>query len=216
MSAVVLLAHGSPDPRSGDAVRRTAKEMTAHLRTPVVAAFLDHEGPGLAAAVDGIAGEVVVLPLLLSSAFHARVDVPAAVALTTRPVTLLAPLGHPPALLDELLLRATGPAVVVAAGTRIAEERDAFGTAVAEASRRTGVSAVAAYATGVGLPIEGALVEGAVVVPWLLAPGRLLDSVLERSRGHRVIGAGLLLEPTLRTILVEAVARGAAARRRAG
>lgn len=203
----VLLAHGSPDPRSGHVVCMTAQLLTERLGSPVVAAFLDHQGPDLAEAVAGGDHDVVVLPLLLSSAYHARVDVPAAVATVGLRVIRLEPIGHPAAVLDELLLRAEGPAVVVAAGTKVDEERDAFATAVTAASARTGVPATAAFATGPGARIEDAGSAGAVI-PWLLAPGRLFDVVRESARalGWPVVGAGLLLEPTLIDVLASRLA----------
>jgi sirohydrochlorin ferrochelatase len=168
----------------------------------VVAAFLDHDPRDLVGVVSsrGAAEDVVVLPLLLSTAFHARVDVPAAVAALDRDATLLEPVGHPAALLDALLLRCAGPAVVVSAGTRVDEERAAFARAVAAASARTRVPALAAYATGPGRRLEDATRPGgSAVVPWLLAPGRLLDSVTADARTHgcRTVGSGLLVEELL-------------------
>jgi sirohydrochlorin ferrochelatase len=83
--AVVALAHGSRDPRSARTIREivaTTKQMRPDLR--IEPAFLDHARPGLDAVVDRLAAkgirEIVVVPLLLTSAYHARVDVPAAVA----------------------------------------------------------------------------------------------------------------------------------------
>jgi sirohydrochlorin ferrochelatase len=202
MTLAVLLAHGSPDPRSGELVRRTADLLSGRLGSPVVAAFLDHEGPDLAAAVTGTADEVAVLPLLLSSAYHARVDVPDAVARLDRQVARLAPLGHPDSVLDALLLRAGGRVVVVAAGTKVDEERVAFAASVVAASLRTGVPATSAFATGPGPRLDD-VGEVDVVVPWLLAPGRLMDvvHVSADALGRRVDGNGLLLEPTMLDVL---------------
>jgi sirohydrochlorin ferrochelatase len=194
MTRVVLLAHGSPDARSSEVVRSAAEQVGARLvGVEVVAAFLDHDAPRLEAAVDVADADVVVLPLLLSAAFHARVDVPAAVAALDRPVRLLDPLGHPAAVLDALLAEASPVAVVVAAGTRVDAERTAFAEAVAAAADRTRVTAYAAFATGPGPSVADALVPGATVVPWLLAPGRLLDAVRAEAWGHEVL-PGCLLE----------------------
>lgn len=194
MTRVVLLAHGSPDPRSGAAVRAAAAQVAVRLAdADVVAAFLDHDSPDLHGAAAGAEADVVVLPLLLSAAFHARVDVPAAVAALDRPVTLLDPLGHPAPVLDALLSQVPGgTAVVVAAGTRVDSERQAFSDAVSAAASRTGVTAYAAFATGPGPSVADALVAGATIVPWLLAPGRLLDAVRAEAWGHDVLGGGLL------------------------
>lgn len=207
MTVCVLLAHGSPDPRSASLVHETAARVAERLGAPVGAAFLDHDAPDLRAAVADVADheDVVVLPLLLSTAFHARVDVPAAVAALDRDVRLLEPLGHPAALLDDLLRGRATPVVVVAAGTSVAEEREAFRRAVVASSGRTRVPATAAFATGPGRRIADATRPGAaIVVPWLLAPGRLLDSVHEAATSHACAtsGDGLLREPGLLDVLV--------------
>jgi sirohydrochlorin ferrochelatase len=200
MTYGVLLAHGSPDPRSARWVACAAAGAADRAGFPVVGAFLDHDAPRLDAAVAAAApdDDVVVLPLLLSAAFHARVDVPAAVAELPRAVTLLDPLGHPPAALDAALLRAGASCVVVAAGTKVDDERAAFGAAVSASSARTGVPATVAFATGPGARLTDSP-AGTVVVPWLLAPGRLLDSVLASAleSSYPVAGGPLLDEPTM-------------------
>lgn len=201
MSAVVLLAHGSPDPRSQRAVQDTVTAVARGSGSTVTAAFLDHDERDLRTVVAQIDDDehVAVLPLLLATAFHARVDVPAAVSALDRPVDLLDPIGHPSGVLDSILRRCAGPTVLVAAGTRDDEQRAAFAHAVARAAARTSVPAVAAYATGPGRRLTDATRPGgATVVPWLLAPGRLLDSVHESAGRHgcRSVGYGLLREPS--------------------
>jgi sirohydrochlorin ferrochelatase len=79
--ALIALAHGSRDPRSARTVREivaATKQMRPDLR--IEAGFLDHSRPDLDGLVDRLAArghrEIVVVPLLLTSAYHARVDVP--------------------------------------------------------------------------------------------------------------------------------------------
>lgn len=79
--ALVALAHGSRDPRSARSVREivaNTKRLRPDLR--IEPAFLDHVKPDLSSVVGRLAArghtEVVVVPLLLSSAHHAKVDVP--------------------------------------------------------------------------------------------------------------------------------------------
>ncbi|MBA2443809.1 MAG: sirohydrochlorin chelatase [Nocardioidaceae bacterium] len=90
--ALIALAHGSRDPRSARTVREivaTTKQLRPDLKIEV--AFLDHVKPDIHTVVDRLMGkgytEVVVVPLLLTSAFHARVDVPQVVqqVAVTRP-----------------------------------------------------------------------------------------------------------------------------------
>ena len=82
--ALVALAHGSRDPRSAKTVRALVSEVRAmrpDLR--IETAFLDLSRPDFHTVVDRLVRsgveEIVVVPLLLTEAFHARVDVPSAV-----------------------------------------------------------------------------------------------------------------------------------------
>ncbi|HEY7044099.1 MAG TPA: CbiX/SirB N-terminal domain-containing protein, partial [Nocardioidaceae bacterium] len=79
--ALIALAHGSRDARSARTVRdivATTKAMRPDLK--IEPAFLDHSRPELSAVVDRLVArghsEIVVVPLLLTEAYHARVDVP--------------------------------------------------------------------------------------------------------------------------------------------
>ena len=83
--ALVALAHGSRDPRSAATVKALVDEvrrMRPDLR--IEPAFLELSKPSFQTAVDKLvrAGfdEIVVVPLLLTEAYHAKVDVPEAVA----------------------------------------------------------------------------------------------------------------------------------------
>ena len=79
--ALIALAHGSRDPRSA----RTVREIVAATKAlrpdlKIEPAFLDHSRPDLDSVVDRLVArghtEIVVVPLLLTEAYHARVDVP--------------------------------------------------------------------------------------------------------------------------------------------
>jgi sirohydrochlorin ferrochelatase len=83
--ALIALAHGSRDPRSSATIEELVAEvrrMRPDLR--VETAFLELSRPNFGKVVDKLvrAGydEIVVVPLLLSEAYHARVDVPSALA----------------------------------------------------------------------------------------------------------------------------------------
>ena len=86
--ALVALAHGSRDPRSAATINALVAQIRAQrpdLR--VESAFLELSRPSFHPVVDrlGRAGfdEIVVVPLLLTEAYHAKVDVPSAVAEVT-------------------------------------------------------------------------------------------------------------------------------------
>lgn len=86
--ALIALAQGSRDPRSAATIESLVAEVRA-LRPDlrVETAFLEFSRPPFGKVVDKLvrAGfeEIVVVPLLLSEAHQARVDVPAAIAETT-------------------------------------------------------------------------------------------------------------------------------------
>jgi sirohydrochlorin ferrochelatase len=86
--ALVALAHGSRDPRSAATIKALVGEVRAmrpDLR--IEPAFLELSKPSFGTVVDRLvrAGfdEIVVVPLLLSEAHHAKVDVPDAIAEAT-------------------------------------------------------------------------------------------------------------------------------------
>jgi len=81
--ALVALAHGSRDPRSAATITALVEEVRAmRPDLKVERAFLDLARPSLDTTIGRLARkheEIVVVPLLLTDAFHAKVDVPAAV-----------------------------------------------------------------------------------------------------------------------------------------
>jgi len=86
--ALVALAHGSRDPRSAETITALVDEVRAmrpDLR--IEPAFLELSKPSFATVVNRLvkAGydEIVVVPLLLTEAFHAKVDVPEVIAEAT-------------------------------------------------------------------------------------------------------------------------------------
>jgi len=86
--ALITLAHGSRDPRSAATINALVAE-TRGLRPDlrIEPAFLELARPDFAHVVARLvkAGfdEIVVVPLLLSEAYHAKVDVPRAIAQAT-------------------------------------------------------------------------------------------------------------------------------------
>ncbi|AEV88439.1 cobalamin biosynthesis protein CbiX [Actinoplanes sp. SE50] len=80
--AVVLVAHGSRDPRAAASTEALARAVRrARPEWLVRAAYLDHAGPRPLDVLSGL-GErrAVLVPLLLTAAYHGRVDLPAVLA----------------------------------------------------------------------------------------------------------------------------------------
>ena len=81
----MAVAHGSKDPRAAVTITSLldlARSRAAARETGAVdarAAFLDHCAPSLADVLDGVR-EAVLVPLLLTAAYHSKSDIPAQVA----------------------------------------------------------------------------------------------------------------------------------------
>ena len=78
----MAVAHGSSDPRAAasvDALLSLVRARAAAAGYPgldVRAAYLGHAAPTLAQALGAVDGAAVVLPLLLTAAYHSKTDIP--------------------------------------------------------------------------------------------------------------------------------------------
>ena len=134
-SPLVLVAHGSADPRAAVQTRALAR------RVGGVPAFLDHAGPRPGEVLFGLARRghrsAVLVPLLFTAAYHGRVDIPAGLAearaagltLDVAIADVLGPVDGvvPPELVDALCARLPerpDGVVLAAAGTRDAAARE--------------------------------------------------------------------------------------------
>lgn len=199
---LVAVAHGSRDPRSSATVRALVDVVRS--RAPgldVRPAFLDFDEPGFGEVLAGLDRPAVVVPLLLGSAYHARVDIPAVIEESgAREVRIAEVLGPDPALLDVAAARlavlghAPGdPGLgVVLAGTGSSNQA---ANAVVHRLAARWPRAVAAFATA-SPRVADAVAElrerGArriAVASWFLAPGRLLDRVHDQAGGAPVAEA---------------------------
>jgi sirohydrochlorin ferrochelatase len=195
--AVVLLAHGSPDPRHARGVEALAARVRGLAPGRAVhTAYLDHHPPTPAEAA-AAAGRGAVVPVLLTPAYHVRVDVPDAVsamgAAAPGPFWATASLGPDPLLLAaaaEVLDRAgiapdPGTAVVLyAAGS---SDSAAVATITATLAAHPpagdwGPWRVAALDGGQALPaVLGELpseVRRTVAVSFMVAEGILRDRMV--------------------------------------
>jgi len=223
--AVVLVAHGSRDPRAAAATSALARSVRiAQPAWDVHAAYLDHAGPR---PLDVLASlgrrRAVLVPLLLTAAYHGRVDMPAVLAearaLPVR-VSLAEVLGPVSSLLLDGLIRRLGDpgldaVVLAAAGTRdaaaratVAEAADALG---ARLSVPSGVGYASAASPTAGEAVAALRARGArrvAVASYFLAPGRLYDVAVESaiSAGAVVVAPPLTDAPELVRLVQERVA----------
>ncbi|SOB85327.1 sirohydrochlorin chelatase [Streptomyces sp. 1331.2] len=124
---LLAVAHGSRDPAAVTSVRALLRVVrTLRPELPVRCCFLDLARPSLEDALAQLAGrQPILVPLLLGTGYHLRVDLPAALAAAGLPRTHLAPaLGPHPLLAEALADRLTesgappqAPVVLAGAGS---------------------------------------------------------------------------------------------------
>ncbi|WP_228984220.1 sirohydrochlorin chelatase [Streptomyces sp. DH12] len=224
---LLVVAHGSRDPRHAATVHALVREAAA-LRpgVRVETAFLDFTVPSVPAVLERLAAEgardVVVLPLLLTRAFHAKADVPA--VLRQAPPSLrirqAAVLGPSPLLLAAVERRlyeagltpadkgSTG--VVLASAGSTDPEANAVIAETARELRRAGWCAVRPAFASASLPrtedaVRALRSEGArlvAVAPYVIAPGRLPDRIAAGAAAADVLADVLGPSPELARLLL--------------
>jgi sirohydrochlorin ferrochelatase len=233
--AVTLTAHGSRDPRAARATEALTRAVAArHPQWQVRASYLDHAGPRprevLASFARAGHRRAVLVPLLLTAAYHGRIDVPGEITaardehpgLAVEQADVLGPVDGrvPERLLDGLITR-LGPAevdalVLAAAGSRNARARATVEQAAAALSVRLRLPCRVAYASAAP-PLSGDVVrdlraggyDRVGLVSYFLAPGVLWDSTLGSAReaGVSVVAEPLTDVPAIaELVLVRAVA----------
>ena len=212
---LVAVAHGSRDPRAAATVDRlmsrvrTSAAARGLAALPVHTAYLGHAAPSPAQVLGALpGGPVVVLPLLLTAAYHSRTDLPAMLraAAACRPghpgggqeIRYGDPLGPHPLLIAALERRLAeadvpadpGTSVVLAAagssdpGARATIARLAARWQAARGWRDVVPSYASAAAPTPAQAVATLRATGArrvVVASYLLAPGRFADQVRDQS-----------------------------------
>ncbi|MEU8345174.1 sirohydrochlorin chelatase [Spirillospora sp. NPDC048832] len=201
---MVAVAHGSRDPRAAATVAALLGAVRARRPdVPAHAAFLDHGPPAPDRVLDGLARDgadaAVVLPLLLTAAYHSKTDIPGVLnrvrALHPRlALRTAATLGPHPLLMDALerRLREAGvepgdpdtAVVLVSAGSSDASANATIARLARRWRARGWRDAVPAYASAAG-PKPGEAVAAlreagaprVAVASYFLAPGYFADKV---------------------------------------
>lgn len=230
--ALILTAHGSADPRSAEVTHAVADRIR-RLRPwlDVRVAFCERSEPNLREVLKNLDRPGLVTPLLLASAYHARVDIPSMIDDANIPVRQADTLGEDPRLvgvLDERIAELgldrspdTG-VLVVAVGSSHAAANARTATLASALSDFGWAQVQVAYATTEPSVAHGiaALRRGGAsriaLAPWFIAPGRITDRVAAVAVDHGVsmaqpLGAHPLLAQTVLDRFDSAVAERLAA-----
>lgn len=202
---VVLLAHGSRDPRHRTAIEAQARRLRGQHGADVRCAYLETDEPDPTTLGASLTGEVVVVPMLITPAYHARVDVPEAarsIAAGGARVTVTDSLGPHPLLLEachDRLEEHGHPAesvLLVAGGSSDGRAASSLAGLVAD-------HGPAGWSTTTLAAEEPDVAEGTVLVPFVLAEGVLHDKVvaLAQRLGLPVAPGGLLGAEALDTLV---------------
>lgn len=219
---LIGLAHGSRHARVAAGVEAVLAAVTAATGVPTRAAYLDLTDPDLEAVAAALAAEgvrrAVVVPLLFTDAFHARIDVPEAVsqaAAGSGVVLELGPiLGTADDVVDVVAARLTAagtapdaPVLLYAVGSSRPEANAAVAELAARLATRRGAPVRVGFgtceprATDVLSELVGTGSAPGTVVPLFVAPGLLLDAI-----APTVADAGWGLADPLGTLLAPVVA----------
>jgi sirohydrochlorin ferrochelatase len=204
-SRLVLAAHGSADPRFAavaDAVVARVQGLRPGL--DVAGGYLEHGPPHLADVVDD---DTVVVPMLLASGYHVRVDVPD----QAPRARVAAALGPDPRLADALADRLDEAGYDGSSGIVLAAAGSSSDEALAEVH-----AMAAALAERLRVPVEAAFVSAGsprvaevlgrmgaprVVASYLLAPGAFHDALLDL--GADVVSAPIGDHPVVARIVLD-------------
>ncbi|SDY13680.1 Sirohydrochlorin ferrochelatase [Amycolatopsis xylanica] len=218
---LVAVAHGSRDPRSAATVRALVEVVRAQApELDVRVSFLDLSTPLVTDVLNELHREghreAVVVPLLLGSAYHARVDLPALVESVIRPgfaVHVSDVLGIDPALEAVALDRLSGAdltdagIVVAAVGSSNAGANAAVAALAARWKRRLGLPVTPAFASATQPDIPAAIAElgtkRTVVASWFLAPGLLPDRIAALASEADFVAEPLGPDPRVAQVILD-------------
>ncbi|WP_426516334.1 sirohydrochlorin chelatase [Diaminobutyricibacter sp. McL0618] len=188
-SVLVLPSHGTGDPVGQGAIRALVDAVAARVDVPVLDCFVDVQQPDVPATLAIAPGEapLVIVPLLLSTGYHVRVDVTeAALSVAPRRTVVTPALGPDDRLVDLLALRlreaglrSTDQVVLAAAGSSDPDAVADCAEVAAALGRRLGTDVTVGFLASAEPRLDAAIstARGAhpgrriAVATYLLAPG---------------------------------------------
>ena len=206
MTPILLVAHGSANPRAAATTRALARAVAAaRPGLDVRVSFLEHRGPRPGEVLRAFEAfghrSAVVVPVLLTAAYHGQIDLPEVLSVTRAAglrleVSLAEVLGPvagavPSGLLAGLVRRLTetgvgyDAVVLAAAGTRDSAARTTVDLVAARLGAVLGVPSTVAYASAAAptgaaavAALRSAGARRVAVASYFLACGQLYDTVI--------------------------------------
>lgn len=201
MSALLAVSHGTDSVRGAAAIAALVDSVAERLPgVDVRSAFVDVQQLDAASAVRAIEGPVTIVPLLLSTGFHVRVDLRTAAA--AHPQAIVTPPLGPDPRLAEILAERTPPhaveVVLAAAGSRDPQSAPACERAAALLRERIDAPVHLAYLAARTPTLKEVAPQhpDAVIVPYLLAHGFFHDLATRVAPGRTVTAPLLDGDPT--------------------
>lgn len=191
---LVTVAHGTRTAVGNVVAAELTAAAGARLGWPATTSYVELCAPLFADVIATTADPTVVVPLLLSTGFHVRKDLPEAVAAAGQPdlVELGRPLGPDPLLaaaqVDRLREAGATPGqsvVLVAAGSSDPLATADLECAAALLAQAWGAPVRLATLSGLGTRLEHVVRAGEAVSPYLLATG-----YFHRKLRHDALAAG--------------------------
>ena len=188
-SVLVLPSHGTGDRQGQLAIRALVDAVGARVDAPVIDCFVDVQQPDVPTTLALVPGlsPLVIVPLLLSTGYHVRVDIADAAHSVAPRHTMIAPALGPDARLIDLLvvrlqqagLRDTDRVVLAAAGSSDPDAVADCAAVGAALGRRLGTEVTVGFLASAEPRLDAAIANarGAhpesriAVATYLLAPG---------------------------------------------
>lgn len=196
---LVTVAHGTRNPEGNLVAAALTRAAGARLRISAEVSYVELCEPLFADVVTASAARTVVVPLLLSTGYHVRHDLPEAMSAARGPVELGGPLGPDPLLAAAQVERLTAagaqpgqPVTLVAAGSNDPAATDDLAAAADLLSGVWGAPVRLATLAGLGGRALDVVRPGDAVSPYLLAPGFFASRARELALSA---GAAVVAEP---------------------
>ncbi|WP_370246986.1 sirohydrochlorin chelatase [Nocardioides sp.] len=209
-TTLVTVAHGTRRDGGNEVARLLTAAAGERLGGPAVTTYVELSEPLFADVVAGLTEPAVVVPLLLSTGFHLRTDLPEALAEAGAPVRMGPSFGPDPLLAQaqvaRLLEAGAQPGqrvVLVAAGSSDPDATADQLAAVAHLARAWDGPVELAVLSGLGTRFRDVVRPGDAVAPYLLSPGFFSDRVAKEAPEGVVVADVLGDHPLVVDLLVQ-------------